>query len=410
MAMPNNQTRYVILVGDGMGDFPLPELDGKTPLEAAATPAMDFLSIHGDLARLATIPEGFPPGSDVANLSVLGYRPEGYYTGRAPLEAASMGVTLAADEIAMRCNLVTLGQGADGAMTMIDYSAGHIGTEEARELIMSLDQALGNAQLRLHPGVSYRHLLVYKGDLHGLKTVPPHDHTGRDVSEYWQRYLALPVFRDFLPRARALLAGHEVNRQRRAAGKAEANGLWLWGEGRPPAMPTLQERYGLSGALISAVDLLKGIGVYAGMEVIKVPNVTGYLDTNYEGKASAALTALNDRDLVLVHVEAPDEASHQGLLREKMQAIEDFDRRIVGPIVEGLRKAGHQFRIAVLMDHYTPLSLKTHAALPVPVVLYDSREARPGSGLGYSEANAESTARFFPNGQEFMDALLEGRG
>lgn len=405
--MAVTRPKYIILVGDGMGDLPLPELNNKTPLEAAHTPAMDFIARHGELALLRTIPPGLPPGSDVANLSLLGYLPEKYYTGRAPLEAASMGVVLGSGDLAMRCNLVTLDRDTAGALIMKDYSAGHISTEEARLLVVDLSRLIDREGLSLYPGISYRHLLVHHGDLPGLVTVPPHDHTGKNVAEFWQQYMAFPQIKGFLEAAGELLARHEVNRNRVLHGKDPANALWLWGEGRSPAMPTLKERYGIEGALISAVDLLRGIGVCAGMEIIRVPGATGYLDTNYSGKAAVALAALDRNDLVFVHVEAPDEVSHQGLIREKIQAIEDFDQKIVQPILEGLKKGGRVFRMAVLMDHFTPVSTKTHASYPVPVAIYDSRIFRPASGLFFSENDAKRCGRFLVDGQVFLETLLE---
>ena len=401
--------KYIILVGDGMGDQPLSELGNKTPLEAAQTPAMDSLCCHGELLRLQTIPAGFPPGSDVANLSLLGYLPQEYYTGRAPLEAASMGVQLAPEEIAFRCNLVTLKYHPGGQVTMVDYSAGHITTPEAGELISVLQQALGSEQHRFYAGVSYRHLMVHKGVLPGFKTVPPHDYMDQDVTEFWRQYQAVPQLRKLLAGARLLLENHAVNRKRREQGQRPANGIWLWGQGGPPSMPTIREQYGISGAMISAVDLLKGIGVYGGLEIIKVDGATGYLDTNYEGKAKAALAALSKNDFVFVHVEAPDEAGHQGLIKEKVRAIEDFDQRIVRPIVEGLQEmvGSPDYRLVIAMDHYTPIALRTHASMPVPLILYDSRTGNRDSGLTFTEENAEKSSVMLANGREFFNRLLE---
>lgn len=401
----NKPMKYVILVGDGMGDQPIAALKNQTPLEAAIIPTMDYLASHGEMCLLQTIPTGFPPGSDVANLSLLGYQPEKYYTGRAPLEAASMGVSLNDDEIAFRCNLVTLDFQEDDSVSMVDYSGGHISTEEAKVLIESLDKELGNDQIRLFPGVSYRHLLVHKGELSNLETVPPHDYTGQDVTEYWQRYQQTPHIKSLLAKACDLLASHEINEKRRENGQRPANAIWLWGEGKAPTMPTLQEQYGLTGALISAVDLLKGIGVYAGMEIINVPGATGYLDTNYAGKARAALDALQSHDLVFVHVEAPDEASHQGLLPEKIQAIVDFDQLIVKPIFEGLQKSDFDFRLVIAMDHFTPVSLKTHTDPPVPIAFYDSRENKSASDLAFNEKNGEA-GPLINNGEQFMKKVL----
>lgn len=399
--------KYAVLVGDGMGDLPIASLGGKTPLEAAATPAMDFIAGHGELCLLRTVPPGYPPGSDVANLSLLGYLPELYYSGRAPLEAASMGVALCRNETAFRCNLVTVDFSDNGRLIMRDYSSGHISTAEAGVLIKGIDAVAGSDTCRFHAGISYRHLLVHQGELPGLATVPPHDFTNKDVTEFWERYQKFPHLQSLLAKVRDFLGRHEINRERVARGLHPANCIWLWGEGKSPVMPTLKERYGISGALISAVDLLKGIGVYAGLDIINVPGATGYLDTNYEGKAAAALDALREKDFVFVHVEAPDETGHQGDLPKKIQAIEEFDQRIVQPILQGLRDMGTDFRIVIAMDHFTPIAIQTHSDQPVPVAVYDSRRIAPGSGKGYSEGNAATGCKLLANGEEFMKMILE---
>ncbi|OGQ99452.1 MAG: cofactor-independent phosphoglycerate mutase [Deltaproteobacteria bacterium RIFOXYD12_FULL_55_16] len=397
--------KYLILVGDGMGDLPLAELGGKTPLAFAQTPAMDRIASQGELCLLSTVPDGFAPGSDVANLSLLGYLPQECYSGRAPLEAASLGVALAAEEIAFRCNLVTL-RFAEDRVFMEDYSSGHISSQEARVLIEGLEAVAGSNRLRFYPGVSYRHLLVHSGEVGALVTVPPHDYTGREVTEFWQRYNRIPHLRDALAKAVAFLADHPVNRARIAQQRNPANAIWLWGEGKAPSMPTIQEQFGVEGALISAVDLLKGLGVYAGLDIIEVPGATGYLDTNYAGKASAAVEALKAKDLVFVHVEAPDEAGHQGSLKDKLQAIEDFDSKIVKPIFEALLVSGYDFRLAVAMDHFTPLSTRTHNADPVPVAIYDSRAGQPGSGLPYDEQSAAMAGELLTDGRQFFKRVL----
>jgi len=401
--------KYIILVGDGMGDLPLAELGGKTPLEAANTPAMDSLCKQGELFQLRTIPEGMQPGSDIANLSLLGYEPQEFYTGRAPLEAASMGIELAEAETAYRCNLVTLEKSNVDSVKMVDFSAGHIPTSESRILIKGLQEELGSDLFHFYPGISYRHLLIYKNSLSGLETVPPHDFIGQDVSEYWRRYLLFPDLQLMLESACKLLQNHPVNRQRTEKGLPAANAIWLWGEGKAPIMPTLEEKYGLKGSLISAVDLLKGIGVYGGLDIINVDGATGYLDTNYAGKAAAALTAAVEQDFVFVHVEAPDEAGHQGSIADKIRAIEDFDSKIVKPVFEGLRSmsGNPDFRLVVCMDHLTPISIRTHSAQPVPVLLYDSREGGIKSRLTYSEKNGENSRNLLSNGKEFFNKLLQ---
>ncbi|OGQ88587.1 MAG: cofactor-independent phosphoglycerate mutase [Deltaproteobacteria bacterium RIFOXYD12_FULL_56_24] len=397
--------KYIILVGDGMGDLPIAELGGKTPLAFAQTPAMDRIARDGELCLVRTVPEGFLPGSDVANLSLLGYLPHECYSGRAPLEAASLGVALAPGQIAFRCNLVTL-RFAEDRVFMEDYSSGHISSQEARVLVEGLEEAAGTDRLRFYPGVSYRHLLVHSGEVGPLVTVPPHDYTGREVTEFWQRYTSIPHLREALAKAVAFLADHPVNQDRQARQRNPANAIWLWGEGKAPSMPTIMAQFGVGGALISAVDLLKGLGVYAGLEIIEVEGATGYLDTNYAGKATAALEALKTKDLVFVHVEAPDEAGHQGSLKDKLQAIEDFDGKIVKPIFEALLAGGYDFRLAVAMDHFTPLATRTHSADPVPVAIFDSRAVQTGSGLPYDEANAVMAGDLLPDGRQFFKRVL----
>ena len=404
--------KYIILVGDGMGDLPIAELGFRTPLEAADTPTIDNLCRHGELFRLQTIPVNMQPGSDIANLSLLGYEPQKFYTGRAPLEAASMGIELGEGETAYRCNLVTLAKNNPDSLIMVDFSAGHIPTTESGILINGLQEKLGADLFRFYPGISYRHLMIYKNNLSDLITVPPHDYIGKDVSVFWKRYLQYPDLRLMLESACTILENHPVNKRRLQNGEPVANGIWLWGEGRAPTMPAIETQFGLQGSMISAVDLLKGIGVYGGLDIINVEGATGYLDTNYEGKATAALEALAHRDFVFVHVEAPDEAGHQGNISDKIQAIEDFDSRIVKPIWEGLKSMNHssEFRLVVCMDHYTPISMRTHSGHPVPVILYDSRQQAPQSGLNFSEKNGEKTGILLNSGLEFFNKLLQKDG
>ena len=403
--------KYILIIGDGMGDEPIAELNGKTPLAAAATPVMDRLAKAGEQMLVRTVPKGYPPGSDVANLSLLGYAPEKYYTGRAPLEAASMGIDIAADELAFRCNLVTLEHNND-RIIMRDYSAGHITTRESTELIRAVQRQCGTDRITLYPGISYRHLLVLKGEPPVLTTVPPHDHLDLDVTDFYAKYLQVDYLKVLMEQAAAVLAEHPVNRERVRQGKNPANSLWLWGEGKSPDMPTLSERFGISGALVSAVDLLKGIGVYAGLSVPEIKGATGYIDTNYAGKAKAALAALENGDIAVVHLEGPDEAGHQGSLADKVQAIEDLDAKIIAPIFHELEKKGEYFRLVVCMDHYTPLSLRTHVDWPVPVLLYDSTGVPAASGRSYSEADAAVAAKesglSFSGGPEFFDYFIRG--
>jgi len=389
--------KYLILVGDGMGDYPIADIGDKTPLEAANIPFIDELCKKGELFFNCTVPEGYPPGSDVANMSLMGYDPAAYYTGRAPLEAAAMGIELAPDEIAFRCNFVTLDHDGESEVTMRDFCAGHITNEEAHELIKDLEIHCSTSKFHFKPGVSYRHLVVFKGEHPGFATVPPHDFIEQKITDHFNKYMEDSSWKELLEKARALLKDHPVNQRRIAAGKNPANFVWLWGEGKMPTVPTLTERFCISGSMISAVDLLKGLGVLGGLDPLDIPGATGYIDTNYEGKAQAAIDALKNQDFVFVHLEAPDEAGHQGSLADKITAIEDFDSRIVKPIVEDLQRRKEDFRVVVTMDHYTPLSLRTHVSDPVPTVLYDSREKSAGSGLGFDEKKCTENDRVHNN-------------
>lgn len=394
-----------------MGDLPIPMLNNKTPLEVARKPCIDKLARAGEQLLVRTVPVGYPPGSDVANMSLLGYEPERYYSGRAPLEAASMGIELAADEIAFRCNLVTLVDEPDGKKTMLDFSAGHISTQEATQLIKAIEEECGTKRLRFYPGISYRHLMVHKGLPPSIKTVPPHDFMDQDITEFYLRYNEVDYFKTLFEKSSEVLKNHPVNKQRLKENKKPANSIWLWGSGPRVNMETINERFGISGGVISAVDLLKGLGYLSGLDVIHVEGATGYLDTNYAGKASAALDALHDHDFILVHVEAPDEAGHQGLVAEKIQAIEDFDAKIVGPVFEEMEKRGEEYRLVITMDHYTPISRKTHVDWPVPMVLYDSRGVTLPSNRSYSESNAkaavEENGLMLVSGLEFFSRFIE---
>lgn len=382
--------KYIILIGDGMADEPVSELGGKTPLEAARTPNMDRLASEGKFGLFETVPPGYPPGSDVANLSVLGYDPRKYYTGRAPLEAASIGVKLAPSDVAFRCNLVTLSD-EGGRTVMADYSSGHITTDEAREIVLDLDRELSKEGVRFYPGTSYRHLMVWQGGKKDIKTTPPHDISDRPVEPHLPQGDGAEKLKRLMELSRAVMKDHPVNRKRTAEGKKPATSIWLWGQGVAPAMPTMKERFGVDGAIISAVDLMKGIGIYAGLEVLKVPGATGYIDTNYGGKTEYALAALEKKDFVCVHVEAPDEAGHNGNLQDKMRAIEDFDKLIVEPVLKGAEKFG-ELTVLVLPDHPTPLALKTHTPAPVPFVLYTTGKAAKSSpDVSFTERHAKAT-------------------
>lgn len=398
--------KYIVLVGDGMGDFPLKNLGGKTPLEEALIPGMDFIAQHGILGLVRTVPSGMEPGSDVANLSLLGYRPEEQYTGRGPIEAASLGISMRPEDVAFRCNLVTLKR-QDDRLIMYDYSAGHISTEEAQILIKELNEHLASDKLYLYPGKSYRHILIWRGGPEGIKTYPPHDLLGRDIYEAWLVYENEPILRDFLIKAMAFLEKHPINQKRREEGKLPANALWPWGQGRMPRLEPFHEKWGLSGAVVAAVDLIRGLGVLAQLKIIDVPGATGYLDTNYEGKALAAIEALNEVDFVFVHVEAPDEASHEGSLELKIRAIQDFDRYVVRTVLEEATARFPNYRLMVVTDHLTPLSLRTHASKPVPFAIYDSRDPEVKRAAGYCEKNAAETGLFFDTGEKLLSRFLE---
>jgi len=397
--------KYVVLVGDGMGDYPIAELGGKTPLEAASTPHMDWIADNGELGLASTIPPGCEAGSDTANLSLLGYNPKKTLTRRGPLEAASLGVRLAETDVAFRCNLVTLAK-QNGILSMDDYSAGHIGTDEARDIIEDLDRELSDETFRFYPGMSYRHLMVWHDGVAEFATTPPHDITGQPVGPYLDRMRSQGVLLQLMDRARSILNGHPINRKRIKEGLKPANHIWFWGQGRPPHLEAFETRTGLKGAIISAVDLLRGIGVYAGFKIIMVPGATGYFDTDYEAKGAYALSALKDVDLVYVHVEAPDEAGHAGLLDKKISTIEAFDAMVVGKVLDGIKGFG-EYRVMAVTDHYTPITLRTHTREPVPFAIHGTGISAPANSTGgFSEKNAGARGVFFADGYKLMERLI----
>ena len=361
--------KYAILIGDGMSDTPLKELGGKTPLEVAKTPNLDYLAQNGVCGWVNNVPSGMPPGSDVAAMSIFGYDPKKDYSGRGPLEAASLGVKLKKDEVAFRCNLVTV---KDGLMN--SFTAGHISTEEAKKIIGTLNKKIGTKGIKFYAGLSYRHLLILSSRLSsGLakaECVPPHDITGKPI----EKYLPNNKLLKFLMKTSIMpLLEHPVNIERIKKAKKPASMIWLWGQGEAPQIESFKKKYKKTGAVITAVHLLKGLGKILGLEVIDVPGATGFLDTNYKGKADAALKALKKHDVVFVHVEAPDECGHMGDVKGKIKAIEDFDKLIVGKILSDTRVPGYpDIRILVLPDHPTPIKLMTHTSDPVPFVIYSS--------------------------------------
>ena len=411
------QTKYVVIVGDGMADYPIDALGGKTPLRVAKTPNMDWMARHGEFGLVNTIPDGMNPGSEIANLSIMGYDPTRYFTGRGPIEAASLGVEMKADDIAFRCNLVSLlSKGSD--VVMEDFTAGHITDAEAKEIIMDLDGRMGSERFQFYPGVSYRHLMVWKGGsaqfpgLERLELTPPHDIIGRGISPYLPlqggpskkngetELLAL------MNQSQGLLKNHPINLAREKKGMMPANSIWLWGQGRSPRMIAFRERFGIDGYMISAVHLLKGIGILAGLDVLDVPGATGYFDTNYGGKAEYALKGLEARDFAYVHVEAPDEAGHMGDPQLKVDCIEVFDEKIVGPILRGMETFA-RYKVLVLPDHPTPISLRTHAGDPVPFVIYSSSEEKRQNDVdGFSEGSAAQTGILVEKGHELIERFL----
>lgn len=407
MAKAPHSTKYAILVGDGMADYPLEELNGKTPLEAANTPNMDQVAAcRVGLAK--TIPDTMEPGSDIANLSLLGYEPTQYHTGRAPLEAASMNVKLQPSQVAFRMNFVTLDWRPDQEIIMVSNTSGDISTTEAAEIVRSLKREIQIPDIALYPGVAYRHLLVWENGPEEAISIPPHDVLDQDMAPYLNHASENPI-PNLITRSWPVLKEHPVNRKRKGKGLKAANSIWLWGQGKAPRLPSFQEKYDLHGGVISAVDLLKGIGIYAGLTPIYVEGATGYLDTNYRGKAEAAIATLEEMDFVYVHVEAPDEAGHHGDFREKIQAIENFDREVVGPVLEGLKK--HQdYRVMVVSDHLTPVVKRTHTREPTPFAWASKREIESNRhGPLFSEPAAERSGCLFERGHDLIGAFLSGK-
>lgn len=389
-----------------MADYPLPQLGGQTPLQYASTPHMDALARRGRLGLARTVPPGFPPGSDVANLSVLGYDPRLYYTGRSPLEAVSMGVELRQRDVAFRCNLVTLSEEGDyAARTMLDYSADEISTEEAAALMAAVQERLGQPPLSFHAGVSYRHLMVWREGPDDFHLTPPHDISDRVVGPHLPAGAGAARLLELMVESSRFLPEHPVNRARVARGLKPANSIWLWGQGCRPALRSFREKYGLAGSVVAAVDLTRGLGRCAGLNVVDVPGATGNIHTNFRGKAEAALAELRaGRDFVYVHVEAADEAGHRGELETKLRAIEEIDRQVLGTILAGLEELG-DYRLLLLPDHPTPLVLKTHVADPVPFLTYQRSDPREGSPAFHEEA-ARATGWVVEEGHRLMDIFL----
>ena len=399
--------KYVVILGDGMADYPVPQLDNKTPLQYAKKPNIDELAKKSVIGLVKTVPDGIPPGSDAANLSVMGYNPKKYYTGRSPLEAVSMGIELSDTDVALRCNLVTLSEHEDYAnKTMIDYSSDEISTEEARILIEAVNQALKTETITFYPGISYRHCMVWDNGKTGLGCTPPHDILEKRITDFLPKETS-GLLLDLMIKSYDILSKHPVNIARQQKGLRPANSIWLWGEGKKPMLSSFKEKYSISGSVISAVDLLKGIGICAGLTSIDVEGATGNIHTNFSGKADAGLEALKTDDFVYVHIEAPDECGHRYEVENKPRSIELIDEKVVGPILEGIKAFG-DYRILVLPDHPTPLSLRTHTSEPVPFILYDSTDEKVSGVTGYDEEQAKTSGVFIEDGYTLMDLFIKG--
>ena len=397
--------KYIVILGDGMAGEPMEALGGKTTLEAAVTPNMDSLAAMGEIGLAKMVPQGMKPGSDVANLAVLGYDPQRCYSGRSPLEALSVGVAMEPTDIIFRCNLVTLSEEEPyERKTIIDHSSGEISSEDADVLMDAVRKAFNNDQFRFFSGTSYRHITVWKNG-RVLDFEQPHDHLGQVIGDFLPKEEA---FREMMEKSFDILNNHPLNVQRAAEGKNKANSLWFWGAGTKPSLENFREKTGLRGAMISAVDLLKGIAVGAGMDVVNVEGATGSLHTNYEGKAAAAVKAVlaDGCDFVYVHVEAPDEMGHQGSMTDKVQAIEYLDSRVVGPVKAAMDASGEAYRLLILPDHPTPIRIRTHSSEPVPYILYDSSMQRRSS-LRYTEKDAAATGNLESDGYKLMDKFLQ---
>jgi 2,3-bisphosphoglycerate-independent phosphoglycerate mutase len=393
-------TKYAIIIPDGAADEPIEQLAGLTVLEAADTPNMDKITKLGRQGLVRTVPADMEPGSDVAQMSLLGYDPRRYYSGRAPIEAAAQNIKLSMEDWVFRCNLVTI---ADGKM--IDHSAGHISTVEAGNLIKELDDRLGSEQICFHTGVSYRHLLVFKGLDFDVQTYPPHDHIGAAADKILPRGKGSELLIDLMARSQQIFADNDINKVRKDLGENQVSSIWLWGHGKRAQMERFQKRFGIRGAAITAVDLVRGLAKLIGFDLIDVPGATGFIDTDYQGKAAAAIKALDEYDIVFVHIEAPDEASHSGNVQMKKKAIEQIDKHIVGPVFEALQKY-ESWRILVMPDHPTPVRTCAHSAEPVPFSMAGDNI----SGIlhtTFSEANAAKSGFRIDNGFELMEYFLK---
>ena len=401
--------KHIVVLGDGMADYGIDEFGGKTVLDVADKPNIDYMSKHGELGLVKTVADGMKPGSDVANLSVMGYDTRQFYTGRSPLEAASIGVELKETDVTFRCNLVTLsGEENYEDKTMLDYSSGEITTAEARELIAAVAKELDTDVIKFYPGVSYRHLTVWDGGLTDVELTPPHDISDRKIKDYLPEGEHSAEILEMMKKSEEILKNHPVNLERVKNGKNPATSIWIWGEGKKPLLSLFEKNYGLKGSVISAVDLIKGIAICAGMRSIDVDGATGTYETNFDGKADAALKALleDGDDFIYIHMEAPDECGHQGDAPHKKLSVELIDEKVVGKMRKVLSDKGVEYKMLIMPDHPTPIKLKTHVSDPVPYVIYSSKE-ETASGLDYNEENAKQTGIYIEEGCTLMDKFLK---
>lgn len=399
--------KYVVILGDGMADEPIKELNNKTPLQVANKPTIDELTKKGEIGLVNTVPEGMSPGSDIANLSVMGYDPKEYYTGRSPLEAVSMGIEMKESDISFRCNLVTLTEEESYEnKRILDHSSDEISTEEAKELIDAVNEAFANEYIKFYSGVSYRHALIWNNGSTNVNLIPPHDILEKSIIDYIPKGDNSQEIFNMMKKSYEILNSHPINIKRRNRGLKPANSIWIWGEGKKPTLTSFEDKFGKKGSMISAVDLLKGIAIAADMNSIDVEGATGNIHTNYDGKAKACLDALNNgSDFVYVHIEAPDECGHRGELDNKIKSIELIDNKIVKPIVEGLEVKGYEFKIMILPDHPTPIAYRTHTSEPVPYIIYDSSK-EISSSKTYDEFMAKD-GNYFNKGHELMEYFLK---
>jgi len=400
--------KYAIILGDGMADYPIEQLDNKTPLQYAKTPTMDLLAQKGELGIVKTVPDDLAPGSDVANLAVMGYDPHKYYTGRSPLEAVSMGVELSDTDVTFRCNLVTLSDDEPYEYkTMIDYSSDEISTEEAHILMEDVNKHLRTDRISFYPGISYRHLMVWNNGPHNFSLTPPHDILEKNIADYLPKGTNSNIILELMKRSNEFLKNHPVNLNRIENGLKPANSIWIWGEGKKPSLSGFYDKYGLKGSVISAVDLIKGIGLCAGLRSVNVEGATGNIHTNFIGKAKAAIHELKSgQDFVYVHIEAPDECGHRNEMENKIKSIEFIDQQVVKVIKDELDNMKEDYSIMILPDHPTPLKLRTHTSEPVPFLIYRSNKQQNNSYSSYDELTAKQTGLVFNEGYKLMDYFI----